>query len=69
MMNQPRIVRILMERDNMTEDEAYNLYNDAHQDFQNRLEQGASFFEIEDFCEEWFGLEPDYLEDMINSLI
>lgn len=53
---------VLMRRDNMSEAEADDLIEEAKEDLQERLGNG----EIpEDICEEWFGLEPDYIDDLM----
>jgi hypothetical protein len=59
-----RIVKILMERDEMSRKEAEDLFNDAVEDFTDRLMWGEYPLDI---CEEWFGLEPDYLDDIIEA--
>jgi uncharacterized membrane protein len=56
------IKEVLMKRDRMTENEADDLIAQATEDLNERLAKG----EIpDDICEDWFGLEPDYLEDLI----
>lgn len=53
---------VLMRRDNMSEAEADDMIEEAKEDLQERLGNG----EIpEDICEEWFGLEPDYIDDLM----
>ena len=59
------IKQVLMERDGLTKDEAHNLINDARQDFHDRLANGESYIELEDICNEWFGLEPDYIDELM----
>ena len=56
------IKEILMERDGMSSVDADNLIKKAKEDFQKRLEDGEMPYDI---CEEWFGLEPDYLEELV----
>ena len=56
------IKEVLMTRDGMSEKEADNLIAEAKQDFNDRLETGESPMDI---CEEWFGLEPDYLDEFL----
>lgn len=56
------IKEVLVERDKMTEEEAELLIADAEEDLNYRLSKGEM---PEDFCEEWFGLEPDYIFDLI----
>jgi len=52
---------VLMERDGLTSDEADDLIAEATKDLHTRLADGEMPFNI---CEEWFGLEPDYLMDL-----
>lgn len=56
------IKSVLMRRDGMTADEADELIAEAKADLEARLAQGEMPFDI---CEEWFGLEPDYLFDLM----
>ena len=56
------IKEVLMERDGMTKDEAEAEIEAARQDLYNRIENGEDAFNI---CEEWFGLEPDYLDELL----
>jgi hypothetical protein len=54
-----RIVKILMERDEMGEDEARELFAEGqrlvHEDGEDPT----------DVLEDMFGLEPDYIEDLL----
>ena len=58
------IKEILMRRDGMSEEEAEELIDQAKASLYNYLaeddEEGA-----ENICEEFFGLEPDYLDELI----
>ncbi len=56
------IKEVLMTRDGMSEKEASDLIAEAKQDFNDRLESGDNLMDI---CEEWFGLEPDYLDEFL----
>ena len=56
------IKKILMERDGMSEKEADDLISNARADMNDRLANGEM---PDDICEEWFGLEPDYIMDLI----
>ena len=56
------IKEVLMERDGMSEKEASDLIAEAKEDFNDRLENGGNPMDI---CEEWFGLEPDYLDEFL----
>lgn len=53
---------VLMERDGLTEKEAQEEIKEAHDDLMIRLEKGKAYYNM---CEERFGLEPDYLEDLL----
>jgi len=56
------IKSVLMRRDGMTEEEADDLIREAKEDLHTRLAEGEM---PEDICEEWFGLEPDYIDELI----
>ena len=56
------IKEVLMTRDHMTSKEADKLITEARNDFWQRLEDGEM---PDDICEEYFGLEPDYLEEFL----
>jgi len=55
---------VLMERDELTEQEADEQIADAKAELMGRLADGESG--LFDFCQEQFGLEPDYLFDLIG---
>ena len=61
-----KIVEILMERDNMSQEEAEDLLDDAREEAQNVLEEDGSLEDIEDILSSYFGLEPDYIFDLID---
>ena len=54
---------ILMRRDSLTEIQAENLIDEARMDLFFRLDDGET---SEDICQEWFGLEPDYLFELME---
>ena len=56
------IKEILMNRDNMSSEEAENLIDIARTDLEDRLAEGEMPYNI---CEEWFGLEPDYIVELL----
>ena len=56
------IKSILVRRDNLTEEEAEDLVEQAREKLQQRLSAGEMPFDV---CEEYFGLEPDYLEQLM----
>ncbi len=57
------LLNILIRRDGLTEQEAQAQINECREELFNRLEEGEMPFDI---LEEHFGLEPDYLEYLIN---
>lgn len=56
------IKSVLMERDRMSSQEADRLIKEARQELHNRLTNGEVPMDI---CEEFFGLEPDYLIELL----
>jgi hypothetical protein len=54
---------ILMRRDGLSEEDAKAQIDECREDLYNRLEAGDMPFDI---MGEHFGLEPDYLEDLIH---
>ena len=53
---------VLMDRDGLTEDEALDSINEAREDLEERLASGEMPFDI---CAEHFGLEPDYIMELM----
>lgn len=58
------IKKVLMRRDGMSSEEANSLIKEARDDFQARIE-GGDMCAGEAVCEEYFGLEPDYVMELI----
>ena len=56
------IKQVLMRRDNMSEEAAEELILQAKDDLDERLINGET---PDNICEEWFGLEPDYIFDLL----
>ena len=56
------IKEILIERDGLSPEEAEDLIEEAREDLFARLEEGEMPFDI---CREWFGLERDYIENLL----
>lgn len=56
------LVKLLMRRDGISENEVYNLVEGCQQEIQEAIEFGANLELIEDIIMDWLGLEPDYLE-------
>lgn len=59
-----RIVKILMDRDDMTEEEARDLMNDVRSEMDNAIECG-DYSLAEEIFESDLGLEPDYIMDIM----
>ena len=55
---------VLMRRDNMTAQDAEELIQEAREDLHDRL-AADEFVDDADFMAEWFGLEPDYIMELI----
>jgi hypothetical protein len=61
-----KIVEILMERDDMSLEDAEDLLNEAKEEAQNYLDNDGSLDDIENVLKDYFGLEPDYIFDLID---
>lgn len=67
-MNKPnRIEQILMDRDELTFEEAHEAYKEVFENIVEMIEQG-DLMEMEEYFMGELGLEPDYLEDILFSL-
>lgn len=58
------IKEVLMRRDNLSEAEATSLIEEAKEALQNYLLDNE-LEAAENVCEEYFGLEPDYIEELL----
>lgn len=58
------IKQVLMRRDGLTSDEADEQIREAKEYLQELIEAG-DYLEAHDICEEMFGLEPDYIMDLL----
>jgi len=58
------IKQILMRRDGMSADEADDLIEAAIEGMNDYLDDN-NFMAAMDICEEYFGLEPDYLDEIM----
>lgn len=59
------IVSVLIERDDMTQGEAEAEVAYVKEELERRLKNNES---ASDICEEYFGREPDYLEELIEGI-
>ena len=58
------IKEVLMRRDEMTSDEADDLISEAKEQLLEYFESG-DLIAAEDICSEYFGLEPDYIMELM----
>lgn len=58
------IKKVIMERDGLSDSEAQELIDAAQADFDACIENG-DMSGAEDICGDYFGLEPDYIEQFI----
>lgn len=58
------IKEVLMERDGLSENEANNRIDDAKDALDMALMMGDTET-AEDICYDWFGLEPDYIMELL----
>lgn len=61
------IINILMDRDGLTREEALASYREGIAAFNEYLEAG-DLISAQDICEEFWGLEPDYLDDIMFAI-
>jgi hypothetical protein len=61
-MHRKTIKEILMSRDGMSENEAQNLIRDAKIALEESISNGDPDYDI---CMNWFGLEPDYIYELL----
>ena len=57
--------RVMVERDGYSEEEARTELNNAREMFYDAIENGDSYDEIEDLIAYEYGLEMDYVLDLI----
>lgn len=57
------LIETLMERDDMTRMDAMQLVGEARADLHENLDQAG--FDVDEFMSDWFGLEPDYFEEVL----
>jgi len=61
-----KVKAILMERDGLTESQAEQKITDCLEEMESRLAEGEMPFDI---VQEHFGLEPDYLDELLEELV
>lgn len=60
-----RVVKILMERDGMTEEKAKAEVRTGREEIYNAIADGSTTEDVEDMLSDLFGLEPDYIFDIL----
>lgn len=60
------IIEILMTRDELSYDDALDLYNQAKAEADEVLLNDGGLDDIENILSDYFGLEPDYIFDLID---
>ena len=62
------IKEVLMERDNLSENEAYEMILSAIPEFSEAIDN-QDFDHAEDVLADYFGLEPDYITDLLGYVL
>lgn len=62
------IKEVLMTRDGLTAEEADERISEVKEQLNELLEDGGSLDQAEEIIEDEFGLEPDYLEELLGQL-
>lgn len=60
-----RIENILMQRDGIDRAEAASIIRECTEELHEALDSGCGVCGAEDIVQDWLGLEPDYLMDLI----
>ena len=60
-----RIISILMKRDNLSLNEATNLFEEVQKEVMAAIFNGEGLLVVEDIIADELGLEPDYFEDLL----
>lgn len=65
------IIEILMDRDELSYDEALEIFEEAKVEADNIINENnddaiSSLIELEDILSNYFGLEPDYIFDLVD---
>ena len=63
-----KIVKILMRREDLTSDEANDMVDEIIDFINSAIEDGRDHNEVIDIFTDMSGLEPDYLEDILDEV-
>jgi len=55
----------IMRRDGLSSDEADQLIEEAREELEAAIDEGCSLDTAEEIIADYFGLEPDYLEELL----
>ena len=58
------IVKVLMERDGLDKQEAEERVEEAREALESYIASG-NLMDAEEVCSEYFGLEPDYIDELL----
>lgn len=61
------IVRLIKHRDHLSLIEARTMVDDCVEEIRNAINERREY-EAEDILRDWLGLEPDYLEIILNDI-
>lgn len=59
------IKQVLIRRDGETEETAQQLIDDAQEEINELIAEGCELCDLEDVIVDYFGLEPDYLMELM----
>ena len=59
------LVRILMQRDDISESESLELIGNCKAEINEILNNGGTYYEVEESLRYWLGLEPDYIDYLL----
>lgn len=62
------IIRLIKQRDNLSLIEARTIVDDCIEELRRTIHHG-NITECEDIVRDWLGLEPDYLDILLNELM
>ena len=60
------IIDILVRRDSISENEAYEICEQCRRDILHAIDKNCGIEEVEDILMSWLSIEPDYLMDLMN---
>ena len=64
-----KVTQILANREGVDYEEMEASVKEGFEKLQQMIDEGAGLLELEEFFQNEFGLEPDYLEEWLMSMI